>query len=716
MHFCQAPVVGERDLDAAVCELAGSVVAILSGLSSAAPRCIGFRPRSRGTLASVHRRGVSSPLGFSPASRARQLEAEAKALAVPTPENARKWLKTLTEEPHVAGTPADYKTAVFVRDRLREWGWKAELVPYEVLLNYPEGKPTLQLNQPQLKNLALDEAPLAPTRTPPAPAPSARFTATASAAALPDRSSTRTTPGPRTSPRSRSWASRSRQDRAGPLRRQFPRAEGAERPEARGQGHPDLFRPGRRRLRQGRRLSRRPVSPRLGDPARERAVPFSGPGRSLDAGRAVGQGRRSAADCRSTDDPRVLAIRASRKEWEGKTGLKREDYFATIPSLPISYDTAREIFRVLAGPDVPSGWQGGLPLAYHVGPGPAEVGFSVRMDYQIRTIWNVIATIPGTVEPDRWVMVGNHRDAWVYGAVDPGSGTAATLEMCRAIGAAVKDGWKPRRTLVYASWDAEEYGLVGSTEWAEEHADDRRPEGRPPAQRGLGGQRAGPGHGRSSLASRPRPRRRRGRHRRPVGPIAPRDLAGGEAVGLGRRQPAEPGRSSSGTRPTAGSSTSHAGSRPRGFVPQLHPLGSGSDYTVFLDHLGVPALDIGFSGRYGVYHSIYDDFNWMEKFGDPEFLTHTMAARLYTVLVMRAAAAEVLPLRFAPYGEALRDHVDELRLIEARRARAKPDKPGQAGSQSRGGGRGFDESCRCSSPRSSAFRPGPMSWTGRSIA
>ena len=157
-------------------------------------------------------------------------------------------------------------------------------------------------------------------------------------------------------------------------------------------------------------------------------------------------------------------------DWEAKTGLKREDYFATIPSLPISYDAAQEIFQVLAGPNVPSGWQGGLPLAYHVGPGPAEVSFSVSMDYKIRTIWNVIATIPGTVEPDRWIMVGNHRDAWVYGAVDPGSGTAATLEMCRAIGAAVKDGWKPRRTLVYASWDAEEYGLVGSTEWAEEHA------------------------------------------------------------------------------------------------------------------------------------------------------------------------------------------------------------------------------------------------------
>ena len=197
---------------------------------------------------------------------------------------------------------------------------------------------------------------------------------------------------------------------------------------------------------------------------------------------------------------------------------------------------------MLAGPNVPAGWQGGLPLAYHVGPGPAELDFSVHMDYQIRTIWNVIATIPGSVEPERWIMVGNHRDAWVYGAVDPGSGTAATLEMCRAIGAAVKDGWKPRRTLVYASWDAEEYGLVGSTEWAEEHArpsirrspscsTSTRPSAAPtstwaacPSLRDLALDAAG-------AVTDVR-----------IGPIAARDLAGGEAVGLGRRQPAEPGR------------------------------------------------------------------------------------------------------------------------------------------------------------------------------
>jgi N-acetylated-alpha-linked acidic dipeptidase len=367
------------------------------------------------------------------------------------------------------------------------------------------------------------------------------------------------------------------------------------------------------------------------------------------------------------------------KDWEAKTGLKREDYFATIPSLPISYDTAREIFQVLAGPNVPSGWQGGLPMAYHVGPGPAEVQFSITMDYQLRTIWNVIATISGSAEPDRWIMVGNHRDAWVYGAVDPGSGTAATLEMCRALGTAVKNGWKPRRTLVYASWDAEEYGLVGSTEWAEEHASsvdqkvalllnvDSAVSGREldmggvPSLRDLALDAAG-------AITDPRT----GRSLRDLWIDAKRK-AWSAASPLSLSDPIwdETGH---------GSPSDRGKTRQRGFNAQLHPLGSGSDYTVFLDHLGVPSLDIGFSGNYGVYHSIYDDFTWMEKFGDPEFLTHTMAARLYTVLIMRAAAAEVLPLRFVPYGEALRDHVDELRLIQARHARARNDVRGHAGS------------------------------------
>jgi N-acetylated-alpha-linked acidic dipeptidase len=298
------------------------------------------------------------------------------------------------------------------------------------------------------------------------------------------------------------------------------------------------------------------------------------------------------------------------------------------------------------------------------------------MEYRVRTIWNVIATIAGTVEPDRWIMLGNHRDAWVYGAVDPGSGTAATMEMCRALGSAVKNGWKPRRTLMYASWDAEEYGLVGSTEWAEQNRSSI--DEKAVLMLNVDSAVSGPEFGASGVPSLREllldaagaiidPRTGKSlrsawtdAHRAAWGASAPLVLADplwdspvkGD-VRSGSRQPA-----------------------PTSFFPQLGTLGSGSDFTAFLDHLAVPALDVGFHGGYGVYHSIYDDFNWMEKFGDPEFLTHAMAARLYTLIAMRAAAADVAPFKFVPYGMALREHVDELRLIHAQRVRkADPVKP-----------------------------------------
>ena len=267
------------------------------------------------------------------------------------------------------------------------------------------------------------------------------------------------------------------------------------------------------------------------------------------------------------------------------------------------------------------------------------------MEYDIRTIWNVIATLPGAVEPDRWVMVGNHRDAWVYGAVDPGSGTAATLEMCHALGAAVKNGWKPRRTIVYASWDAEEYGLVGSTEWAEEHAKevdekvvlmlnvDSAVSGKELEMSGVPSLRDLTLGAAASLTD---PRTGKSLN---DGWIATRREAWASASPLVLADPLWDHGSSS-------SATKHSSE----FTPQMGWLGSGSDYTAFVDHLGVPVVDVGFKGSYGVYHSIYDDFNWMEKFGDPEFLSHATAARLYTLIVdarrlRRCAPAHVHTLR-----------------------------------------------------------------------
>ena len=394
---------------------------------------------------------------------------------MPTPENARKWLRTLTAEPHVAGTPADYKTAVFVRDRLQEWGWKAELVTYEILLNYPTGPTMLQINKPQVKSLNLEEAALPTDKD---SASSNAFGAfhgygTSGVAAgqvvyvnyaRPDDFTALEKLG--ISVKDKIVLARYGGNFRGlkVLNAQKQGARGIliySDPADDGYARGDVY----------------PAGPYRPDSAIQRgSVQFLslGPGDpSTPRGPSVKNAERLPFDEQFGFPLTQQIARAdalSVKEWEARTGLNRNEYFATIPSLPISYKNAQEIFKVLAGPNVPPGWQGGLPLAYHVGPGPAEVAFSISMEYKLRPIWNVIATIPGSVEPDRWIVVGNHRDAWVYGAVDPGSGTAATLEMCRAIGSAVKNGWKPRRTMVYANWDAEEYGLVGSTEWAEEHA------------------------------------------------------------------------------------------------------------------------------------------------------------------------------------------------------------------------------------------------------
>jgi len=616
--------------------------------------------------ASVAESRSLSPLGFTKKARDAQLKAEAQALLVPTPENARTLLAALTREPHVAGTPADYKTAVFVRDKLREWGWQADLAELEVLLNYPQGSPQLRLEQPRTERLSLEEAPIASDKD---SASSAAFGAFHGYGPS-GRASGQVVYANYGRPEDFAALERMGIDVKGKialvryggnfrgLKVRNAQKRGAagilifSDPADDGYAKGDIYPNGRFRPASAiQRGSVQFLSMGPGDPS----TPF-GP---------------STAGAKRIPIDKALGLSRS-EQWQKQMGLKLEEYYATIPSLPLSYATAHEILKVLAGQSVPSGWQGGLPLAYHVGPGPAEVSMSIEMDYRLRKIWNVIATIPGTVEAERWILIGNHRDAWVYGAVDPSSGTAATLEMCRAIGSAVKAGWKPRRTLYYASWDAEEYGLVGSTEWAEEHARtlgdkavlllnvDSAVSGREleaagvPSLRNLMLDAAG------SISD--------PRSGRPLGTIwtESRRNAWAASAPLVLSDPVWDHSQADIKYSSGHESTPH----PSGaFVPQMGWLGSGSDYTAFVDHLGIPAFDMGFKGGYGVYHSIYDNFNWMEKFGDPEFVTHATAARLYTLLVMRASAAEILPLKFVPYGLALRHHVDELRLIAAQRAR-----------------------------------------------
>src|SRR3989441_254091 len=314
-----------------------------------------------------------------------------------------------------------------------------------------------------------------------------------------------------------------------------------------------------------------------------------------------------------------------------------------IPTTPLSYADAWPILEHLGGPDSPRDWQGSLPFTYHVGPGPTKVKMHLKQDYQYRTIWDVIGKVRGSEFPDEWVVGGNHRDAWVYGAVDPNSGTAAMLEAVHGIGELLKSGWKPKRTIVFGSWDAEEEGLIGSTEWGEQHASDLA---NAPAYFNMDVAVSGAKFGASSVPGLKQ-------FLRDVTKVVPSPKGGMLYDEWRKSKQARAGpqeEASGGTyRPPEPQTTAD--------VP-VGDMGSGSDYTVFLQHLGVPSTDIGSTGPYGVYHSAFDNFNWFKKFGDPDFTYEQEMARVYGLQVLRMADSDVLPYDNEDYGKEIAAYID----------------------------------------------------------
>jgi N-acetylated-alpha-linked acidic dipeptidase len=321
-----------------------------------------------------------------------------------------------------------------------------------------------------------------------------------------------------------------------------------------------------------------------------------------------------------------------------------------IPSTPISYQDAWPIMQHLGGPDSPREWQGSLPFTYHVGPGPSKVKMHLRQDYQFRTLWDVIGRIKGSDLPDQWVVVGNHRDAWVYGAVDPNSGTAAMLESVHGIGELLKSGWKPKRTLIFGSWDGEEEGLIGSTEWVEQHESELR---NSPAYFNVDVAVSGPKFGASSVPSLKQ-------FLRDITKEVP-SPKGGTVYEVWQKaaQPETPSATQSPTE-AIGDSRRTPAAQVKGDVP-VGDLGSGSDYTAFLQHLGVPSSDISSSGPYGVYHSVFDNFNWFKKFGDPDFVYEQEMARILGLEAVRMADADVLPYDYEEYGKEVVAYLDAAR-------------------------------------------------------
>ncbi len=329
-----------------------------------------------------------------------------------------------------------------------------------------------------------------------------------------------------------------------------------------------------------------------------------------------------------------------------RVSLEQSAQMPKIPVTPLSYHDAWPILQNLGGPDSPREWQGSLPFTYHVGPGPSKVKMHLKQDYQFRTLWDVIGRVKGSEFPDEWVVTGNHRDAWIYGAVDPNSGTAALLEAVHGIGDLLKSGWKPKRTLVFGSWDGEEEGLMGSTEWVEQHEAELR---NSPAYFNVDVAVSGPKFGASAVPSLKQ-------FLRDITKVVP-GAKGGTVYEAWQKasQPDTPATQS----PTEaiGDSRRTPAAQVKSDVP-VGDLGSGSDYTAFLQHLGVPSTDISSSGPYGVYHSVFDNFNWFQKFGDPDFTYEQQMARVFGLETIRMAEADVLPYDYEEYGKEIVAYLD----------------------------------------------------------
>jgi len=321
-----------------------------------------------------------------------------------------------------------------------------------------------------------------------------------------------------------------------------------------------------------------------------------------------------------------------------------------IPVTPLSYQDIWPALEHLSGPASPREWQGSLPFTYHVGPGPSRLKVSLKQDYQFRTLWDVIGRVKGSEMPEEWVVVGNHRDAWVYGAVDPNSGTAAMLEAVHGIGELLKSGWKPKRTLVFGSWDGEEEGLMGSTEWVEQHEAELR---NAPAYFNVDVAVSGMKFGASAVPSLKQ-------FLRDITKVVPSPKGG--TVYEAWQKALQPEGSLASQSPTEaiGDSRRRPAAQTKSDVP-VGDLGSGSDYTAFLQHLGIPSTDVSSTGPYGVYHSAFDNFAWFKKFGDPDFLYEQQMARVLGLEAVRMADADVLPYDYEEYGKEIAAYLDTAR-------------------------------------------------------
>ena len=552
---------------------------------------------------------------------AAEAKVEDEFLAVPNAAMAGQELKTLTAEPHMAGTPEDLKTAQYVAQRFRDAGLETQIVPYRVLMNWPkkvqvrafdpEGRPLM--TGPTPEHVAGDRAADNPRVVMPFNGSSGSGDVTGEVV----------------------YANYGRLKDFNELARQHIDLHGKVVICRYGEN----FRGVKVYLAEQRGAVGVLIYSDPQDDGYVKGDPWPiGPWRP-----ATGVQRGSVQYLfRYSGDPETPGVAstpelpdaARQKDVTGPKGNQPH-----IISIPLSYHDASPILETLKGPGAPEGWQGGLPFRYHLGPGGVMVRLVSQQDYQRRTIWDVIGKVPGTEYPDEWVVTGNHRDAWVYGAVDPGSGTAAMLETVHGVGELLRSGWRPKRTILFCSWDGEEQGLVGSTEWVEQHGAELA---QAVAYFNVDVAVSGPNFTASAVPSLKE-------FVRDVTRAVP--SPGGSTV-YQQWKNARPPQNEHGDehheQQTTGPTTD----------ARVGVLGSGSDYTPFLQHVGVPSTDIGSEGPYGVYHSAFDNFAWFTHNADPHFVYLQEMARVLGLETLRMADADVLPYDYVAYAREVSSYLD----------------------------------------------------------
>jgi len=559
-----------------------------------------------------------SILGFSGEAARVEREWEAKFQAIPKPENLRDYMKRLSARPHHVGTAYDKDNAEWILAKFKEWGLDAKIETFDVLFPTPKER-VVELIEPTKFVPKLQE-----------PTVAADPTSNQHDEQLPTYN-----------------AYSIDGDVTGPLVYvNYGIPEDYEKLDRLGisvKGAIVIARYG---------ASWRGIKPKVAaehgavgcliysDPRNDGYfqgdVFPEGPWRPRD-----GVQRGSVMDMViHPGDPLTPGVGATKDA--KRLSVKEAKTLTKIPVLPISYADAQPLLAALQGPIAPEEWRGALPIPYHVGPGPAKVHLRAQFNWDIKTLYNVVFKIPGAVYPDEWIVRGNHHDAWVNGAEDPISAMVVEMEEARALGELLKQGWKPQRTIIYCAWDGEDPGLLGSTEWAEAHADELR--------RNAVAYINTDANGRGYLSM-------GGSHtlEKFMNEVA-RDIVDPEKnISVWKR---------SQLKSIADAETPEERTEVRKRADlRIYALGSGSDYTVFVDHLGIASLNLSYGGEDGggIYHSIYDDFYWYTHFADTDFAYGRTLAETVGLSVMRLAGAKLLPFEFTNLADTLRKYSEDLK-------------------------------------------------------